>query len=130
MLALGLQSIYLYFLYMRGFIYNFLLCKVYLTSDLKLTDLLKPEMPSPYFKIINEHNCQLYEYFIFGLSFLKCISQFMMHRYTLFSVILYCIAFDIPSRKSWSLYSKCVQYTQKIWCMKDKCYFMVEKKTL
>ena len=70
MLALGLQSIYLYFLYMRGFIYNFLLCKVYLTSDLKLTDLLKPEMPSPYFKIINEHNCQLYEYFIFGLSFL------------------------------------------------------------
>ena len=37
---------------MRGFIYNFLLCKVYLTSDLKLTDLSKPEMPSPYFKII------------------------------------------------------------------------------
>ena len=73
MLALGLQSIYLYFLYMRGFIYNFLLCKVYLTSDLKLTYLLKPEMPSPYLikRNINEHNCQLYEYFMFGLSFLK-----------------------------------------------------------
>ena len=53
MLALGLQSIYLYFLYMRGFIYNYLLCKVYLTSDLKLTDLLKPEMPSPYFLLMN-----------------------------------------------------------------------------
>ena len=128
MLALGLQSIYLYFLYMRGFIYNFLLCKVYLTSDLKLTDLLKPEMPSPYFllmnTIVNYMNISFLDY-----HFLKCILQFMMHRYTLFSVILYCIAFDIPSRKSWSLYSKCVQYRlEKNWYMKETCYLMVEKK--
>ena len=78
---------------MRGFIYNFLLCKVYLTSDLKLTDLLKPEMPSPYFKIINEHNCQLYEYFIFGLSFYKMyITVNDAYVFFIFSyIILYCI---------------------------------------